>query len=114
MCIENEDNSLFLGAQMRSDLVFGAVKQVSNRFLLVKAVAKTTRNFHRPGTSIEDTISDVLLRCGSVNPIADENAIRNSTIVMSRRNRSRTVVIHRAGNFTVPPVSERSKALLES
>jgi hypothetical protein len=102
-----------LGVQMRSDLVFGAIKQVSNRFLLAKGLAKATRAFHRPGTSIEDTIIDVLVRCGSANPIAGENAVRNSTTVGSRLGRQRPVVVHRAGIFTVPPVGESSQAHLD-
>jgi hypothetical protein len=93
---------------MRSDLIFDAVTQVSNRFLLVKVLAKATRDFHRPGARIEDTTNDVLLRCGCANPIADDNAIRISTIAGSRRRRAHAAVVHRAGTFTVLPVGKGS------
>ena len=112
--IKANDKSLVLsGGQMRSDLVYGAIKQVSNRFLLAKGLAKATREFHRPGTSIEDTINDVLVRCSSSNPIVDGNAVRNSTTPGSRRSRQRPVVVHRTGIFSVPPVSEGSHAQVE-
>ena len=111
MPIKGEDKSMVLsGVQMRSDLVFGAMKQVSNRFLLAKVLAKATRKLHRPGTRIEDTTNDVLVRCGCANPIADENAVRTLTTVASRRCRPRPAVVHRPGSLTVLPVGESSQA----
>jgi hypothetical protein len=95
---------------MRSDLVFGAMTQVSNRFLLAKVLAKAIREFHRPGARIEDTTNDVLVRCGCTNPIADENAIRISTTVGSRRSRPYPAAVHRAGIITVFSVDESSQA----
>jgi len=58
---------------MRSNLVFVAVKQVSNRYLLSEALAKATRRLHKPGTRIEDTTNDVLTRFGWANPITQRN-----------------------------------------
>jgi len=98
---------------MRSDLVQGAMKQVSNRFLLVKVLAKATRAFHRPGVRIEDTTNDVLVRCGYANPIADEEATRIATTIGSRRSRPRLAVVHRAGSLTVLQVGESSAARSE-
>jgi hypothetical protein len=46
---------------MRSELIFGAMTHVSNRFLLTKLAAKATRQFHRPNTRIQDTTNDVLM-----------------------------------------------------
>jgi hypothetical protein len=57
------------GGSMRSDLVFVAIRQVSNRFLLAEALAKATRRLHKPGTRIEDTTNDILERFGTANPI---------------------------------------------
>jgi hypothetical protein len=111
MTIKGEDKFLVLsGAQMRLDLVFGAMKQVSNRFLLAKVLAKATRALHRPGVRIEDTTNDVLVRCGRADPIAHENVVRNSTIVGTRRIRPHPVVVHRAGTITVVPGGEGSQA----
>jgi hypothetical protein len=53
---------------MRSELVFGAMTRVSNRYLLTKLAAKATRKLHRPNTRIQETTNDVLmhfLRCSS-------------------------------------------------
>jgi hypothetical protein len=55
---------------MRSELVFGAVTHVSNRFLLARLAANATRRFHRPNTRIEDTANEVLERFTQVNPLA--------------------------------------------
>jgi hypothetical protein len=110
MPIKGEDKSMVLsGVQMRSDLVFGAMKQVSNRFLLAKVLAKATRELHRPGTRIEDTTNDVLVRCGCANPIAGENAVRIPTAVSSRSSRPRPAVVHRPGPFTVLPAGKSSQ-----
>lgn len=56
---------------MRSDLVFGAVAQVSNRYRLCKSVTKATRKFHRPNSRLPDTINDVLIRFHEPDPLVD-------------------------------------------
>ena len=98
---------------MRSDVVFSALKQVSYRFLLAKVLAKATREFHRPGARIEDTINDVLVRCGRVNPIAVENAVRPSSTNGPRRSRTRPAVGNRTGTRTVLPVGRNSQVASE-
>jgi len=55
---------------MRSDLVFGAMTHVSNRFLLTTVAAKATRKFHRPNTRIQDTANEVFGRFRHANPLA--------------------------------------------
>jgi hypothetical protein len=55
---------------MRSELVFGAMTHVSNRFLLTRLAAKATRRFHRPNTRIADTANEVFERFIHVNPMA--------------------------------------------
>jgi hypothetical protein len=72
---------------MRSDLVFGAMTHVSNRYLLAKLLAKATRGLHRPGTRIEETANDILVRFGCVNPIADEEAVQDFVTVSLSRSR---------------------------
>lgn len=54
---------------MRSELIFGAMAHVSNRFLLTKLASKATRKFHRPNTRIQDTANDVFLRFSRSSPI---------------------------------------------
>jgi hypothetical protein len=55
---------------MRSELVFGAMSCVSNRFLLTRVAAAATRKFHRPNTRIEDTANEVFGRFRHTNPLA--------------------------------------------
>jgi hypothetical protein len=55
---------------MRSELIFGAMTYVSNRFLLTALAAKTTRKLHRPNTRIEDTANDVFEHFTRANPLA--------------------------------------------
>jgi hypothetical protein len=55
---------------MRSELIFGAMTYVPNRFLLVGLAAKATRSFHRANTRIADTASEVLERFAHDNPLA--------------------------------------------
>ena len=55
---------------MRSDLVFGAMTHVSNRFLLTRVAAHATRKLHRPNTRIEDTANEVFERFRKANPLA--------------------------------------------
>ncbi len=54
---------------MRSELVFGAMVHVPNRFLLTKLAAMAARKFHRPRSPIEETVTEVLLRFNRVSPI---------------------------------------------
>jgi hypothetical protein len=75
--IKSEGKSLVLfGGPMRSDLVFGASKQVSNCFFLARALAVATRKFHKPGTRVQDTINEVLARFGGASQVAGTVARR--------------------------------------
>ena len=56
---------------MRSELVFGAMANVSNRYLLVKLASTATRKLHRPHTRIQDTMNDTFARFSHANPLAD-------------------------------------------
>jgi hypothetical protein len=53
---------------MRSDLVFGALSQVSNRYQLCQLASKATRKLHKPNTRLQDTTNEVLVRFHSTNP----------------------------------------------
>jgi hypothetical protein len=55
---------------MRSKLIFGAMTQVSNRFLLVRLASRATRALHRPNSHIQATTNDVFVRLSHANPIA--------------------------------------------
>ena len=53
---------------MRSDLVFGALNHVSNRYQLCQLASKATRKLHKPNTRLQDTTNEVLVRFHTVNP----------------------------------------------
>jgi len=53
---------------MRSDLVFGALSHVSNRYQLCQLASKATRKLHRPNTRLQDTTNEVLGRFQTTNP----------------------------------------------
>jgi hypothetical protein len=53
---------------MRSDLVFGALSHVSNRYQLCQLASKATRKLHKPNTRLQDTTNDVLCRFHTTNP----------------------------------------------
>lgn len=55
---------------MRSDLVFGALSHVSNRYQLCQLASKATRKLHKPNTRLQDTTNEVLVRFHSSNPAA--------------------------------------------
>ncbi len=53
---------------MRSDLVFGALSHVSNRYQLCQLASKATRKLHKPNTRLQDTTNEVLDRFRTTNP----------------------------------------------
>ena len=55
---------------MRSDIVFGALAQVTNRYTLCQLASKATRKLHKPTTRIEDTANEVFVRFHHESPAA--------------------------------------------
>jgi hypothetical protein len=55
---------------MRSELIFGAMTYVSNRFLLTRLASTATRRLHHPNTRIEDTANEVFQRFSRADPSA--------------------------------------------
>ncbi|KAA6456867.1 DNA-directed RNA polymerase subunit omega [Acidobacteria bacterium AB60] len=58
---------------MRSDLVFGALSHVSNRYQLCQLASKATRKLHKPNTRLQDTTNEVLQRFRTTNPGSSES-----------------------------------------
>lgn len=58
---------------MRSDLVFGALSHVSNRYQLCQLASKATRKLHKPNTRVQDTTNEVLGRFQTSNPGSAEH-----------------------------------------
>lgn len=57
---------------MRSDLVFGALTHVTNRYQLCQLASKATRKLHKPSTRLQDTTNDVLGHFRQSNPMAGQ------------------------------------------
>jgi len=60
---------------MRSDLVFGALSHVSNRYQLCQLASKATRKLHKPNTRLQDTTNEVLVRFRTTNPGSSAAAV---------------------------------------
>jgi hypothetical protein len=72
---------------MRSNLVFGALAYISNRYLLTRLASKATRKLHRPNTRIQETTNNVLVRFSRASPIAGARFTQQSTAVPPRKPR---------------------------
>jgi hypothetical protein len=55
---------------MRSDLIFGALAHVTNRYQLCQLASKATRKLHKPNTRLQDTTNDVLVRFHETSPVS--------------------------------------------
>jgi hypothetical protein len=54
---------------MRSDLIFGALTHVKNRYELCQLASKATRKLHKPNTRLQDTTNEVLDRFKDTVPM---------------------------------------------
>jgi hypothetical protein len=72
---------------MRSDLIFGALTHVTNRYKLCQLASKATRKLHKPNTRLQDTTNEVLDRFKDTIPmdIAAENNIEAFPVAIPQR-----------------------------
>jgi hypothetical protein len=70
---------------MRSDLIFGALSHVKNRYQLCQLAAKATRKLHKPNTRLQDTTNEVLVRFHSSDPAAPTAAASRPVRAQDRR-----------------------------
>jgi hypothetical protein len=54
---------------MRSDLIYGALAHISNRYQLCQLASKATRKLHKPNTRLQDTTNEVLVRFHQKSPM---------------------------------------------
>jgi hypothetical protein len=59
---------------MRSDLIFGALSHITNRYQLCQLASKATRKLHRPTTRVQETMNEVLVRFNETQPMASSAA----------------------------------------
>ena len=64
---------------MRSDLIFGALTHVSNRYQLCQLASKATRKLHKPNTRLQDTTNEVLARFHEASPVSDKAVAAQET-----------------------------------
>jgi hypothetical protein len=72
---------------MRSELVFGAMTHVPNRFLLTKLVSKAIREFHKPNACIQQTANEVFERFTRANPVGGALHTGNLRSFVPAKNR---------------------------
>ena len=70
---------------MRSDLIFGALSHVNNRYELCQLASKATRKLHKPNTRLQDTTNEVLDRFKEVLPTETGEAVVEKVQVQERR-----------------------------
>ena len=70
---------------MRSDLIFGALTHVNNRYQLCQLASKATRKLHKPNTRLQDTTNDVLERFKDTVPMGDEQTQSEQEEVIAER-----------------------------
>jgi predicted transcriptional regulator len=70
---------------MRSDLIFGALTHVNNRYELCQLASKATRKLHKPNTRLQDTTNEVLDRFKDTVPMDDSEAVVEKVQLQERR-----------------------------
>lgn len=70
---------------MRSDLIFGALTHVSNRYQLCQLASKATRKLHKPNTRLQDTTNDVLERFRETVPMSVAESKAHKVELQERR-----------------------------
>jgi hypothetical protein len=70
---------------MRSDLIFGALAHVENRYQLCQLASKATRKLHKPNTRLQDTTNEVLVRFHHANPVAKSVTVTEQHALEQRR-----------------------------
>lgn len=69
---------------MRSDLIFGALAHVTNRYQLCQLAFKATRKLHKPNTRLQDTANDVFVRFREESPVSSAAASGVSSVQQRR------------------------------
>ena len=78
--VKDKENTL-----MRSDLIFGALAHVRNRYELCQLASKATRKLHKPTTRLQDTANEVLVRFHESNPMNPASELMQEEVIQQRR-----------------------------
>jgi hypothetical protein len=71
---------------MRSNLIYGALTHVKNRYQLCLLASKATRKLHKPNTRLQDTMNDVLYQFRSENPMG--RSVRPAEVARKEERRA--------------------------
>lgn len=74
---------------MRSELIFGALTHVNNRYQLCQLASKATRKLHKPNTRLQDTMNDVLVRFRETSPAAAAAAAQPEPVAIHQQQQRR-------------------------
>jgi hypothetical protein len=113
MSANRELHLVHLEVPMRSDLVFGAMGNVTSRYLLTKLASKAVRGLHKPGVRIEDTTNDVLARFSRANPIASDQPLQEALEVLMGHKTSLTDPPRQSKVVSIGPAREISNRIWE-
>ena len=70
---------------MRSDLIYGALAHVKNRYQLCQLASKATRKLHKPNSRLQDTANEVFVRFHDESPVAAPHSAPEVPQVQQRR-----------------------------
>ena len=70
---------------MRSDLIFGALTHVTNRYELCQLASKATRKLHKPNTRLQDTTNEVLDRFKENVPAGEMREVMVEQVELQER-----------------------------
>jgi hypothetical protein len=70
---------------MRSQLIFGALTHVRNRYELCQLASKAARKLHKPTTRLQDTMNEVLVRFRQADPMGEKAPVVEKTRAQERR-----------------------------
>lgn len=73
---------------MRSDLIYGALAHISNRYQLCQLASKATRKLHKPNTRLQDTTNEVLVRFHQKSPMGAGGQAIAATEQVSQQRRA--------------------------
>jgi hypothetical protein len=73
---------------MRSDLIYGALTHISNRYQLCQLASKATRKLHKPNTRLQDTTNEVLVRFHEASPVGVTGDVKLASEQVSQQRRA--------------------------
>src|ERR1700733_8495712 len=88
---------------MRSDLIYGALTHISNRYQLCQLASKATRKLHKPNTRLQDTTNEVLVRFHEASPMGMNGDVKVASEQVSQQRRPASArPFAAASRLTVP------------